>query len=299
LTDKKGKKIIYLSLTQIQYFRPVSQQFFSFVREAMPPEAQKYNRIFRARLTLELYKYPISNIYSNPQIIQTEIDQLLTELTSLYKKEHLEVQFPDKDESIILEQPDVRLLSQQQAKKIHACCHYLLSPRVGKFHLGLFSKQGSILGLASFSENDLVHLNKNLPKGVRQEDTLVLSRFMIFDNTPYNTSSYFLAQTSKWIRKNHPEVRLILSYLDPNLGFEGTIYKAYNARLIAEEEKKRYLYYHNRYATDRAMIEKFGTADIEKLLKMESGISMSKNKLEPLLVFAWDISRRPKRGFEI
>jgi hypothetical protein len=275
------------------------KQFFLFVSKAIPPEASKYNRMFRARLILELYKYLLIDVLANPEIIRMEIDALLTELESLFDQETPNLLLPGKDQTIVLGNSRISPLPDIEAMNIHARYHYLLTPRRGKFHLGLFSEDGRMLGLASFSENDLSHLNSILPPGIEQQDTLVLSRFVTFDHTPFNTPTRFLAQTSRWIRRNFPGVRLVLSYLDPNLGFEGTIYKAYNAVLVAEESKKRYLYFNGRYVSDRSMLERFGTADFKKLSELDLAVSLSKEKLLPLQVFAWDIRRKQSIGYGI
>ncbi len=270
--------------------------FFSLIRKSIPAEAFRYNRMFRARLTLELYKYPIAETIANPQLIKREADLLLAELDEAVDQKAPHITLPGKQEQILLNETILQPVEAALALMIHARYHYLLTPRTAMVHLGLFSPAGHMLGLASFSENDLTHLNPILPDGIIQKDSLVLSRFVTFDYTPLNTPTHFLGQASKWLRTHYPGIRLVLSYLDPNLGFEGTIYKAYNAVLIAEEAKRRYLYDHGRYASDRSMLERFGTADWKKLHAKDAAITQSVEPLKPLQVYAWDINRkRPVR----
>jgi hypothetical protein len=268
--------------------------FFSLIRKRVPAEAFRYNRMFRARLTLELYKYPIAEVIANPQLILREADLLLEELDAAvdHNTGTRPLLLPGKQDHILLHETMVKPVDEELALFMHARYHYLLTPRTAIFHLGLFSPAGHMLGLASFSENDLTHLNPILPDGITQKDSLVLSRFVTFDYTPLNTPTHFLGQASKWIRGHYPGVRLALSYLDPNLGFEGTIYKAYNAKLVAEEAKRRYLYDHGRYASDRSMLERFGTADWKKLHAKDAAITQSVEPLKPLQVYAWDINRK-------
>jgi hypothetical protein len=62
-----------------------------------------------------------------------------------------------------------------------------------------------------------------------------------------------------------PTPRLLLTYLDPNVGFTGGIYQADNWTLLGWERKKRYLYLDGEYITDREAIRRYGTADFAAL----------------------------------
>src|SRR5262249_44535055 len=138
------------------------QDFLSQIRELIPPQAVKYNSMFRARLVLELYKYSVPEVASNKQILNSEIDRLLREMEWVGEKSPIGFRLPTEKETISLDNAVVKLIPETEAQKIHARFHYPLSPRSGFFHAGLFSENGSLLGLATFSENDLSHLNAAL-----------------------------------------------------------------------------------------------------------------------------------------
>ena len=55
-----------------------------------------------------------------------------------------------------------------------------------------------------------------------------LARLFIEDSEPANTESWFIAQAIRWIKKNRPDVQLLVSYADPGAGHSGTIYRASN-----------------------------------------------------------------------
>jgi len=55
-----------------------------------------------------------------------------------------------------------------------------------------------------------------------------LARLFIADGTPKNTETWFVARALRWVRKNRPDVNLIVSYADPAAGHDGTIYRAGN-----------------------------------------------------------------------
>ncbi len=55
-----------------------------------------------------------------------------------------------------------------------------------------------------------------------------LARLYLVDDTPPFAETWFMAQGVKWVRREHPEVDLLISYADPSAGHKGTIYKAGN-----------------------------------------------------------------------
>jgi len=86
-----------------------------------------------------------------------------------------------------------------------------------------------------------------------------------------------------WLRIHAPNVKALLTYLNPNLGFRGTVYKASNWNLLGEEIKGRYLYINGDYVTDRDAVRRYGTADPAKLSAiLGSAFSASTKPLRPL-----------------
>lgn len=55
-----------------------------------------------------------------------------------------------------------------------------------------------------------------------------LARLFVIDGTPKNTESWFMARAVAWVKRNRPDVALLVSYADPSAGHAGTIYKAAN-----------------------------------------------------------------------
>lgn len=55
-----------------------------------------------------------------------------------------------------------------------------------------------------------------------------LARLFIEDGTPKNAETWFVAKTIKWVRKNRPDIRCLVSYADPFAGHLGIIYQAGN-----------------------------------------------------------------------
>ena len=58
--------------------------------------------------------------------------------------------------------------------------------------------------------------------------TWELARLYLLDNVPQNAETWLISQSVKYIKKNYPQVFMLLSYADPSAGHAGTIYKAAN-----------------------------------------------------------------------
>jgi hypothetical protein len=58
--------------------------------------------------------------------------------------------------------------------------------------------------------------------------TWELARLWVEDGVPINAESWLIAQAVRYIRKERPDVKYLVSYADPSAGHQGTIYKAAN-----------------------------------------------------------------------
>jgi hypothetical protein len=61
-----------------------------------------------------------------------------------------------------------------------------------------------------------------------EQKVLELRRLVFLDNVGKNAESRIIGYTLRWLRKNAPQVEIIVSYADPQYGHVGTIYKASN-----------------------------------------------------------------------
>lgn len=55
-----------------------------------------------------------------------------------------------------------------------------------------------------------------------------LARLYLLDELPKNSESWFIARAIKWVQRNHPEIKCLVSYADPSAFHRGTIYRASN-----------------------------------------------------------------------
>jgi hypothetical protein len=185
------------------------------------------------------------------------------------------------------------LVDSDLAQAVHTAFHYLGSPRYEGIHLGLYAelpgyRRPRIMSLVSLSQFDLWHIREALPYAIHPEEVLVLSRLFAFDTAPPNTVSFTLGRVFAWLQTHMPPIKALISYLNPNLGFHGTVYKATNWRMLGEEAKSRYLYIGGNYVTDRYAIKTYGTADARKLTNvLGSAFSTSERQLLPLQIFIY------------
>jgi hypothetical protein len=65
-----------------------------------------------------------------------------------------------------------------------------------------------------------------------EQKVLELRRLVFLDNVGKNAESRIIGYTLRWLRKNAPQVEIIVSYADPRYGHVGTIYKASNFKYV-------------------------------------------------------------------
>ncbi|HYI23160.1 MAG TPA: hypothetical protein VEX62_11035 [Candidatus Limnocylindrales bacterium] len=165
--------------------------------------------------------------------------------------------------------------------------HYLSSHRPHAQSYGLLTTDQRIVALATLSHQDIQPIGEAFAPYVAPTQVLVVSRVFAFDWSPPNTISHLLGLLAKVTRQIRPRVRLLITYLNPNLGFTGASYRASNWHLIGEENGTRYAYVDGVYATDRQLIRRWQTADPTRLAEiLGPRFSVSAAVLLPLQLYA-------------
>ena len=78
----------------------------------------------------------------------------------------------------------------------------------------------------------------------------------------------------------------MLTYVNPNMGFTGSSYRASGWCLLGTEPGTSYRYLDHRYVTDRRLVAAYGTCQDTALRRLLGGrYTRSIMPLEPLLVF--------------
>ena len=69
--------------------------------------------------------------------------------------------------------------------------------------------------------------------------TWELARVYLLDEVPRNAETWLIGKSVRYIKRNHREVKHLLSYADPSAGHRGTIYKAANWRQDGRTDDER------------------------------------------------------------
>lgn len=178
----------------------------------------------------------------------------------------------------VAEDPDV-------CYQIFSHYHYLASFRSGSANLAALSPSGQPAAAVSLSPLDLANVEGSLPADLTAPDVRVVSRVYAFEWAPANTISWMLSGAARAARAGG--ARMLLTYVNPNMGFGGASYRAANWSLFAREHGTRYAYLDRRYITDRALIASHGTSQPDALrAQLGDRISHSTMPLEPLGLYA-------------
>ncbi len=188
-------------------------------------------------------------------------------------------------------------IDEEEACIIHERFHYLASFRENSLHFGLRMKDDKrVVALLSLSPYDLGHLTPKLPDAVAASEVAVLSRVYSFDWAPRNTLSYAMGQLFKAVRGDQHRLKMILTYLNPNVGFGGASYRAANWTLFGREWGTHYAYLDGNYVTDRSLRQCYGTSDAAPLrLLLGSRFKTNGMELDPLLLYAFVLDRHLAR----
>jgi len=163
--------------------------------------------------------------------------------------------------------------------------HYLRSPRTDGRTYGLSTDAGCLVALCVSSPLDVRHLYDLLvAHGRSSQLARVISRVFVFEGAPNNCISYLLSRAARVERRLG--VTDFVTYVNPNMGFTGSSYRASGWQLLGDEPGTTYRYLDGRYTTDRQLASEFGKHDdvtYHRLLGHRFAVSVM--PLVPLLVF--------------
>jgi hypothetical protein len=180
-----------------------------------------------------------------------------------------------------------RMVNSDHADQVMDRFHYLRSIRDDGRAYGLFlpAPSSQLVALCVSSHLDVHRIESLLcVSGRLPQTTRVISRVFAFEGAPANTISYLLSKTSR--AEKERGVADLVTYVNPNLGFTGSSYRASNWTLLGDEPGTSYRYLDGRYITDRRLYGLYGRhsdAGLQQLLG--SRFSRSAMPLAPLLVF--------------
>lgn len=123
-------------------------------------------------------------------------------------------------------------INSTKANKFVSCFHYShVGFKKAKLNLGIFRKSDNLLvGVLQWgcSFQNGVRLDRYVKEPIKKEEYLELNRFCMADSEGLNSESQAISLGMKWIKKNKPEIKLLVSYAGRKEGNYGYIYQATN-----------------------------------------------------------------------
>ncbi len=136
-------------------------------------------------------------------------------------------------EPIALDQLELSVIDDTTARPILEHFHYLRSFRPDGIAVAA-THRARVIALATVAPLDLPSIEQTLGSYIDSDcKVLVVSRVFAFDWAPRNVISYLLARLER--RPEFSDAGMLLTYLNPNLGFTGASYRAANWRLVGYE----------------------------------------------------------------
>jgi hypothetical protein len=155
-------------------------------------------------------------------------------------------------------------LPTDRADPIFSRLHYLRSARPESLNFALVdpaTDRPYTMCSVSPLEWKLVGRQLSQQFGAVHSSVWDVSRVFSFDLAPPNAISYLLAKVRARFRTGAEGVKLLVTAVDPNLGFTGSSYRAANWESWMTVQPRPYLYLDRRYASPRQLRARFGTAN--------------------------------------
>jgi len=107
-----------------------------------------------------------------------------------------------------------------------------------------------MIGAAIFGGMGMANTWKKF--GENESDIIELRRLCCIDETEKNAESFFIGKCIRWLR-NNTDIKVIVSYADPNYGHSGVIYKATNFEYHGVGADSRMIKHGDRYYHDKSI----------------------------------------------
>jgi hypothetical protein len=180
-------------------------------------------------------------------------------------------------------------IDSARALPVLASLHYLRSVRPGSRHFALVDPiNGLPVTLCSMSPLQWKCVGSRLRTqfAISPERVWDVSRVYSLDLAPANAISFLLSRVRKYLQHKMLPVDLLVTAVDPNLGFTGSSYRASNWQQWLTVQARPYLYEKGRYVSPRQLRERFGTANLTKLQANFPGtFQQSRTKLLDSMIY--------------
>jgi hypothetical protein len=160
------------------------------------------------------------------------------------------------------------VIDQSRALPLLTSLHYLRSTRDDSLYFALVDPIDRLpVSLCSVSRLEWKCVSNQLQAqfDIRPGGAWDVSRVYSVDGAPANAISLLLSKVRVYFRRNFPSADLLVTAVDPNLGFTGSSYRASNWQQWMTVKARPYLYENGLHVTPRQLRERFGTASLPQL----------------------------------
>jgi hypothetical protein len=172
--------------------------------------------------------------------------------------------------------------------------HYLRSARDGSLYFALVDPiDGLPVTVCSLSplEWKLVATQLSKQFAICPARVWDVSRVYSVDAAPRNAISSLLSKVRAHLRRSTKSADLLVTAVDPNLGFTGSSYRAANWQQWMTIRARPYVYENGRHVTPRRLREWFGTSNLGELrAKYPGRFEQSRVRLLDSMIFCSSIN---------
>lgn len=248
----------------------------------------------RSQILLHLPRLVTADYFPDARDIGREV-QAASDFLEEIQRPHAEW-LKQPESPIALDDLEFVTLDAEIARIYHESFHYIGSYRPGHHFAFRVKNSGRLVCIGSVANFDLKHAEEKIAPHVDPNSVLVLSRFFAFRWAPQNTFSHFHGKLRLQLMKDF-DTRLMFSFINPNLGFNGCSHQgAAHWVPFAREKATRYMYLDGRYRPMRFFVNRYGTSDVAELKKkLGHSFEVSTMDLDPMLLLAIPLQRRARK----
>jgi hypothetical protein len=189
-------------------------------------------------------------------------------------------------------------LEAPRAVPVLTSLHYLRGGRPDSLYFALVDPVGRLpVSLCGISPLQWKCVGKQLSSqfNIPQRGVWDVSRVYSIDSAPPNAISSLLSKLRIYIRRNMPSVELLVTAVDPNLGFTGVSYRAANWKQWMIVRARPYLYEEGHYVSPRQLREHYGTARLVDLQARYPGrFQKSRARLLDTMIYCCSVNGETK-----
>ena len=162
---------------------------------------------------------------------------------------------------------ETRVVENEYAKRFVSKYHYSktcsnIVVAIGQW-LGLDLKCVVVFNYCSGRE-----MAQQVMRGGDNTNTLELSRLVSFEPKPKYLESRAISKAFKWLKKNMPNIKVVISYADNSVGHHGYIYQATNFIYYGQSRQVPKCFIDGKRIHDRILHSRYGSASHDEVKKI-------------------------------